>query len=159
MAGRADRVQVVEHEHERLLELLEALEQRAEEGLQRSGGRRSERGQGRLGGTERQHHVVPEAAPVGVLAAQRQPGRATRPAALGEPAREQHRLAPAGGGGDQRDLPLCPPIEEVQDPPSLDEARGLMNYGRPRSPFRCEAADQSITSAGARQRAAFTRTG
>jgi hypothetical protein len=120
----ADLVQVLEHEHDRLVEVLERVHESGEDQVRVLAGLDLELGYGpaQPGAPQRLEHAAPETAAVGVHRVERQPrGRA---AARGGPLAEQRALAGARGSGHQRQRLAHPGVEPRAEPRAMHHRLG-----------------------------------
>ena len=122
-----DLVEVVEHQHDRLLALRQRGGQRRDQRVGPRARVRRELGDrlARAGARERLEHGAPEPPPVAVGGIQREPGHRPGSPAGADPASEQRGLAGAGRPGDQRQGPPDALVEGVHQPAAIDDRRLL----------------------------------
>ena len=132
----ADLVQVVEDEHDRLVDVLERVDQLGHDEVDALGRVDGERGDGlrRARARERLDHAAPEPPPVAVEPLERQPRERALAAARGDPRAEQRALAGARRGGDQRQRRLQAALERrvqarARDPARRDAGRSELRRG------------------------------
>ena len=104
-----DQVVVVEHEHDRVRQRRELVEERRQYVVDDAGPRSPQHGKrdlarARVERAKRMDEVGPEPDRVTVAAVERDPGERSRLALELVPVGEQRRLPPPGGGTDQRQL-------------------------------------------------------
>ncbi len=124
-----DLVEVVEHEHDRLLGPCERVGERGRHQahahrLARAHRQRRDRVVTRRLGQRRQH-PAPEAAAIRVVGVERQPGDRSRRTVLRDPRAQQRALAGTGRSGHQRDRSLHAEVELVE--------QSMAHDGSPRS--------------------------
>ena len=117
-------VEVVEHEHHRLGQVSQRVDQHRDHELDRLRRMEAERRDGlrRSSALERLQDRTPEAAPVGVAGLQREPARCDLVRALRDPGARQRALAGARAGRQQRQRVLESHVERVGQARTRDPA-------------------------------------
>ena len=141
----ADLVEVVEHEHERLVAALHRLGEPGDQALDPRRRMRGERGR-----PPRRHRrgSAPRARRARTAGGRRRRRPATarrrrRAPAARDPAREQRRLAGARRRREQRQRALDPRVERPQQAAAHDDARLIVRAARTWSPGRAATADRA----------------
>ena len=132
----AELVQVVEHQHDRLAERLERVDERGDGEVDVLGRVERERAhrRGRARAAERLEDRAPEAPAVGVRGLEGEPRERPVARALRRPRAEHRALARAGAGGDQRQRPTEALLERraqarAVDPAGRGAGRGELRRG------------------------------